>query len=136
MPLLELADRLASIIETQAQARRLLVTTCVIDAHGNIVLLRRMDGAILISLEMAQRKAYTAAAIGMDTEAITPLDQPGGALHTLSSVAGGRYVALGGGVCVVSGDRPIAGLGVSGASTQEDISLARAALAGISAEKS
>lgn len=132
MEMLDMADRLARAVEAHARTAGITVTTCVVDAHGNLVLLRRMDDAVLISVEMAQRKAYTAAALRMETEAITPLDQPGAALHTLSSVSGGRYVALGGGFPVWHEGRCIAGLGVSGSTTENDIALARSALAALS----
>jgi Haem-degrading/Branched-chain amino acid transport system / permease component len=54
--------------------------------------------AYAISIEMSERKAYTAAALDMKTTDMTPLAASGEALHTLASVAGGRYTVLGGGL--------------------------------------
>ena len=63
----------------------------------------------------------------MRTEEMTPLVQPGQPLYTLTSVAGGRYVALGGGVPLLAGEEVVAGVGVSGGTTEQDISIVEAA---------
>jgi uncharacterized protein GlcG (DUF336 family) len=57
-----------------------------------------MTGAKLISIEMSERKAYTAAALDMKTGDMTLLAAPGEPLHTLASVGGGRHTVLGGGL--------------------------------------
>lgn len=103
------------------------VTISVIDIHGNIVLKQRMTGAPLISIEMSERKAYTSASLRMRTADMTPLAQPGQPLYTLTSVAGGRYVALGGGVPLRAGEEVVAGVGVSGGTTEQDIMIVEAA---------
>jgi uncharacterized protein GlcG (DUF336 family) len=103
------------------------VTISVVDIHGNIVLKLRMTGAPLISIEMSERKAYTSALLRMRTEEITPLVQPGQPLYTLTSAAGGRYVALGGGVPLRAGEEFVAGVGVSGGTTEQDIMIWEAA---------
>jgi uncharacterized protein GlcG (DUF336 family) len=58
---------------------------------------------------------------------MTPLVQPGQPLYTLTSVAGGRYVALGGGVPMRVGEELVAGVGVSGGTTEQDITIVEAA---------
>lgn len=62
MDLLQSARRLADLVEEEANRTGIAVTFCAIDIHGNIILKQRMTGAILISIEMAERKAYTSAA--------------------------------------------------------------------------
>jgi uncharacterized protein GlcG (DUF336 family) len=96
MNLLETAKRLAELAEEEARHMNVPITISVVDIHGNIVLKHRMSGALLISIEMSERKAYTSASLHMRTEKMTPLVQPGQPLYTLTSTAGGRYVALGG----------------------------------------
>jgi uncharacterized protein GlcG (DUF336 family) len=54
-----------------------------------------MTGAKLISIEMSERKAYTAAALDMKTTDMTPLAASGEALHTLASVAGDQVAVQG-----------------------------------------
>jgi uncharacterized protein GlcG (DUF336 family) len=54
--------------------------------------------------------------------------QPGGELYPLLAVSGGRYSAMGGGVPLKSEDRVIAGVGVSGGTTEQDIAIVEAAM--------
>jgi uncharacterized protein GlcG (DUF336 family) len=126
---LKVAQKLAGLVEEEAGRIGVPVTLCVIDVHGNIVLKQRMDGAKLISLEMAERKAYTAAALDMRTDEMTPLAVPGGPLHTLAAVGGGRYTVLGGGAPLRSGSLFIGAAGVSGGTTEQDIAVLDAAMA-------
>ena len=97
MDLLEAARQLASLVQEEARRVRVPVTFCAIDIHGNVILKQRMMGAILVSIEMSERKAYTSAALPMQTADMTPLAQPGHDLYTLASVAGARHTMLGGG---------------------------------------
>jgi uncharacterized protein GlcG (DUF336 family) len=127
MNLLETSKRLAELVEEEARRMNVPVTISVIDIHGNIVLKQRMTGAPLISIEMSERKAYTSASLRMRTADMTPLAQPGQPLYTLTSVAGGRYVALGGGVPLRAGEEVVAGVGVSGGTTEQDIMIVEAA---------
>ena len=127
MNLLETSKRLAELVEEEARRMNVPVTISVVDIHGNIVLKQRMQGAPLLSIEMSERKAYTSALLRMRTEEMTPLVQPGQSLYTLTSVAGGRYVALGGGVPLRAGEEVVAGVGVSGGTTEQDISIVEAA---------
>ena len=73
-----------------------------------------MTSANLISIEMSERKAYTAAALDMKTADMTHLAVPDEALHTLASVAGGRYTVLGGGLPLRIDGAFLGGVGVSG----------------------
>jgi uncharacterized protein GlcG (DUF336 family) len=62
------------------------------------------------------------------TADLVPLVQPGGELYPLLAVSGGRYSAMGGGVQLKSEDRVIAGVGVSGGTTEQDIAIVEAAM--------
>jgi uncharacterized protein GlcG (DUF336 family) len=127
MNLLETSKRLAQLVEEESRRINVPVTISVVDIHGNIVLKQRMQGAPLLSIEISERKAYTSALLRMRTEAMTPLVQPGQPLYTLTSVAGGRYVALGGGIPLLAGEEVVAGVGVSGGTTEQDITIVEAA---------
>jgi uncharacterized protein GlcG (DUF336 family) len=127
MKVLEISKRLAEFVEEEARRINVPVTISVVDIHGNIILKQRMTGSPLLSIEMSERKAYTSALLGMRTEEMTPLVQPGQPLYTLTSVAGGRYVALGGGVPMRVGEELVAGVGVSGGTTEQDITIVEAA---------
>jgi uncharacterized protein GlcG (DUF336 family) len=127
MDLLKASKDFAAFAEEEARARNMAVTVCVIDRHGNVVLKQRMTDAPLLSLEMSERKAYTAALLRMRTAELTPLVQPGQPLYTLTSTAGGRYVALGGGIPLEDNGVVVAGIGVSGGTSEEDVAIAEAA---------
>jgi uncharacterized protein GlcG (DUF336 family) len=127
MALLKTSKRFVELVEKEARCMNVPVTVSVVDLHGNIVLKQRMTGAPLISIEMSERKAYTSALLRMRTEEITPLVQPRQPLYTLTSAAGGRFVALGGGIPLRAGEDCVAGVGVSGGTTEQDVMIAEAA---------
>ena len=87
-----------------------------------------MTGAPAFSLELSERKAYTSALVRMRTADLVPLVQPGAALYPLLAVSGGRYSAMGGGVPLTNEGQVIAGVGVSGGTTEQDIAIVEAAM--------
>jgi uncharacterized protein GlcG (DUF336 family) len=128
MDLLAIAKNVAERAEAESVKRKVPVAVCVIDIHGNLVLQHRMTGAPAFSLEISERKAYTSALVRMRTADLVPLVQPGQPLFPLLMIAGGRYTAMGGGVPLTSEGQVIAGVGVSGGTTEEDIAIVEAAL--------
>jgi uncharacterized protein GlcG (DUF336 family) len=128
MDLLGLAKDLAVRVEAEATKARVPVSVCVIDIHGNMVLMHRMNGAPAFSMEISERKAYTSALVGIRTAELLPMTQPGEPLFPLATVAGGKYCAMGGGVPVKREGALVAGIGVSGGTVEQDISIVEAAL--------
>src|SRR6266404_7255488 len=128
MDLLTIAKNIADRVEDESAKQNVPVAVTVIDTHGNVVLTHRMTGAPAFSLELAERKAYTSALVGIRTADLVPLVQPGAALYPLLAVAGGRYSAMGGGVPLTSEGQVIAGVGVSGGTTEQDIAIVEAAM--------
>jgi uncharacterized protein GlcG (DUF336 family) len=128
MDLLAIAKRIADRVEAESLRTKVPVAVSVIDTHGNMVLQHRMTGAPAFSLELSERKAYTSALVRMRTADLVPLVQPGQPLFPLIMVSGGRYSAMGGGVPLISDGEVIAGVGVSGGTTEQDIAIAEAAL--------
>jgi uncharacterized protein GlcG (DUF336 family) len=99
------------------------VCLSICDANGFLLGFIRMDDAPLRSIEIAQRKAYTSARMGMATRAFherltqanLPIGYYGDALFT----------ALPGGAAIPDTDDGIAGgIGISGLAPQEDQALA------------
>jgi uncharacterized protein GlcG (DUF336 family) len=128
MDLLTIAKDIADRVEAESEKQSVPVAVNVVDTHGNVVLTHRMAGAPAFSLELAERKAYTSALIGVRTADLVPLVQPGADLYPLLAVSGGRYSAMGGGVPFSSEGRVIFGVGVSGGTTEEDIAIVEAAM--------
>ena len=118
---------IAAFAENEAESRGLAVVVSVVDVHGHPALMHRMTGAPMHSLEMAFRKAYTAATFAVATEDLTEKIQPGGPLYGLAVSSGSKLIGFGGGApFTVSGGERF-GLGISGGTTEEDIEIMRAA---------
>ncbi|HEY7138326.1 MAG TPA: heme-binding protein [Acidimicrobiia bacterium] len=128
MDLLTIAKNIAERVEVESVRHDVPVAVTVIDVHGNVVLTHRMTGAPAFSLELSERKAYTSALVRMRTADLVPLVQPGAALYPLLAVSGGRYSAMGGGVPITSDGEAIAGVGVSGGTTEQDVVIVEAAM--------
>jgi uncharacterized protein GlcG (DUF336 family) len=124
----ELAQRM--VAEAVRKARELGVTenVAVLDDGGNLKAFHRMDGAPILSIEMAQNKAYTAL-FGVSTQDFFNFIQGDPSLlagiPTLSRVA-----AWGGGFPIKVRGEVVGAIGLSGAPTvQNDVDCAKAALA-------
>jgi uncharacterized protein GlcG (DUF336 family) len=128
MDLLITAKKIADNVEAESLKHNVPVAVTVIDIHGNVVLVHRMTGAPAFSLALSERKAYTSALVGMRTADLVPLVQPGAELYPLLAVCGGRYSAMGGGVPLTNEGQVIAGVGVSGGTTEQDIAIVEAAM--------
>ena len=129
MDLLTKAKELAARVEAEATKAKVPVAVCIIDVHGNLVLQHRMNGAPVFSLEISDRKAYTAALVGVRTLDLLALVQPGQSLYALPTVGGGRFCPMGGGVPLLDeGGRVFAGVGVSGGTAEQDVAIVEAAL--------
>src|ERR1700679_4311932 len=76
MDLLTTAKALAERVAAEATKAKVPVAVCITDIHGNLVLQHRMNGAPLFSLEISDRKAYTAALVGVRTADLLALVQP------------------------------------------------------------
>ena len=126
MDLLALAKNIAERAETEAARSKIPVTVCIIDIHGNTILLHRMSGAPAFSIELSERKAYTSALVRMRTADLLPLVQPGYPLFPLMSQ--GRYCAMGGGAPLIRGDEVVAGVGISGGTVEQDVAVLEAAI--------
>jgi uncharacterized protein GlcG (DUF336 family) len=98
----------------------------VVDAGGHLLHFSRMADAWLGSIDIAIKKARTAALFTMETAAIGRLSQPGGELYQVE-VTNGGLVTFGGGLPVVAADgRVIGAVGVSGGKVSEDTAVAEA----------
>ena len=92
--------------------------------EGNPVAVHVMDGAFLVSFDVAMKKAYTAVAVKMSTMELSKIAQPGGTFYGVDKLDGGKIVIFGGGIPLKSGNTIIGGLGISGGTGEEDHSLA------------
>jgi uncharacterized protein GlcG (DUF336 family) len=128
MDLLSFAKNIADRVETQSVRTKVPVAVCIMDIHGNIVLIHRMNGAPAFSIELSERKAYTSALVGLRTAEISPLAQPGQDLFPLMGLSGGRFCSMGGGAPLTRDGQLVAGVGVSGGTVEQDVNILESAL--------
>lgn len=119
----------AAIIEAGEQGVPMNIT--VVDAAGHLKAFVRMDGALLGSIDISQRKAATSALFRAPSGAIGELAQPGQPLFGIENTNGG-LVVFGGGLPLRNADgRVIGAIGVSGGSVQNDEAVAKAGVAAL-----
>jgi uncharacterized protein GlcG (DUF336 family) len=117
---LELAQRVLAGVREEALRRGLALSAVVVDLGGQVVAAMRMDGAQLCAIPLATDKAYTAVAIGLPTRTWTDRSQPGRSDWGLNTALAGRLIVFPGGLPIFDEGRLLGGLGVSGASADED----------------
>lgn len=106
------------------------VNVSVVDAGGNQIAFLRGDGAFLPSGNIARDKAYTAAGFMRSTGAM--YDALSGNPAALAGIGGQPGIALfQGGLPIVWEAEVIGGIGVSGATAEQDEICARAGLEAI-----
>ena len=132
---LDLADARQIIAAGERKAIELGIpyNIAVADAGGGLVAHVRMDGAWLGSVDIAINKAWTVRAFNASTDDLSRITQSGGPGFGLNTTNGSRVVIFGGGIPIKRDDAVIGAVGASGGSVEEDIAVARAALAGFSA---
>jgi uncharacterized protein GlcG (DUF336 family) len=121
---LDQAKRLITLIEDEAKRRGKQAVIAVCGPDGNPIAVHVMDGAFLVSFDVAIKKAYTSVAVKMSTMELNALAQPGGTFYGLDKMEGGNIIIFGGGIPLKVGETIIGGLGVSGGTGEEDHSLA------------
>ena len=121
------AQELVESAEKAATTHGKPMVIAVVDREGTLKAYPRMDGAPLLSVEIAQNKAYTAAAFGLATHAWFEFIQGDEPLR-LGIVHTERLVTFGGGYPVVVDGQVIGAIGVSGGHYTDDMAVATAAL--------
>ena len=121
---LDTAKKLIERLEQEAVRRGQRAVIAVCNPEGNPVAVHVMDGAFLVSFDVAMKKAYTAVAVKMSTMELSKIAQPGGTFYGVDKLDGGKIVIFGGGIPLKSGNTIIGGLGISGGTGEEDHSLA------------
>jgi glc operon protein GlcG len=125
------ASRVVEAAVRRAEELGVAVVVWVVDPGGHDVAMLRMDGAPLLSRQVARDKAWSSVAFGQPTTWWATIidDDPG--LAALGR--GNRLMPVAGGVPLRVGSALVGGLGVSGASAEQDGDIAdtgAAALAG------
>ena len=130
-PVLTIDDALALLAAARAAAEDsgVPMTFAVMDPGGHLLALHRMDGAPWITSDVAQGKAWTAAAYGVPSSAqkekMTPMPVFATAITTMTH---GRFTPQTGAVPVYRDGALVGGLGASGGTGDQDEAACTAAV--------
>ena len=125
------ADAIITQAEALAVQRGLQLCIAVVDSAGHLLCFRRMDGAGLVSIDVAIGKARTAAFLKAPSRLFE--DKIDGGAPSILSVPG--LVPLRGGMPIVHDGRPIGAIGVSGAAGEVDEEIATLAVTNFAHEQ-
>ena len=128
---LRAATTLLKAAKAAAREASVAISVAVVDQGGQLVAFERMDGADLVTVGLAQDKAWTALMNRMPTRDLGPLVQPGADFYGYETVGRGRTIVFAGGMPIERDGVLVGGLGVSGGSVQQDQAIVDAALAAI-----
>ncbi|MDO9498956.1 heme-binding protein [Falsiroseomonas sp.] len=120
-------DAALALVQAAAEAATAMgVPQCiaVVDEGCNLLAFLRMDGARVLSIDSARRKAETAAAMG----------KPSGAMHAeveikLAIASDGRMTNLKGGMPIIVEGQVVGGIGIGSGTGDQDREIAAAAIA-------
>jgi uncharacterized protein GlcG (DUF336 family) len=123
----EITEALAQAAKKKSRALGVGVTLSICDENGNLRLLQRFGDAILPSLEISPKKAYTAAVLRQSTAEFGKIAQVGGSAFGIN-ITNDKLVIFGGGFPLQVPGKTVGGVGVSGGSVAEDEEIAHAVL--------
>ena len=125
----DLAHRMVSAAEAKAAEIGVPMVIAICDESGVLKAFSRMDGAALLSVQIAQDKAYTAAGFGMSTDGWHDFikDDPPLAAGAVGGID--RLVIFGGGFPIEVDGHVVGAIGVSGGHYSQDMEVARAGVA-------
>jgi uncharacterized protein GlcG (DUF336 family) len=103
-------------------------TIAIVDASGVLKALERMDGAPLISVQIAQDKAYTAVGFGIPTSGWFDFIKDDPPLAAGAPTGIDRLIIFGGGFPITVDGNVVGGIGVSGGHYSDDADVAESAL--------
>jgi len=104
------------------------VSIAVVDSHGDVVIVERMEGAVALSPRIAMGKASAAAVFNRPTAEFEPRIQQNSAFWAgVSSMTSGTMLFGRGGVPLRKDGEAVGAIGVSGATSEQDEMIAKAA---------
>jgi len=117
------AKLLAEAAEAKGTQMGVPIVFAAVDAGGNLILVHRMADSLLASIDIAINKAYTSAALKTATADLAQPARPTGPLYGIEESNGGRLILFGGGLPIFSNGAISGGIGVSGGTVDEDVTI-------------
>jgi uncharacterized protein GlcG (DUF336 family) len=130
----DLARRIIESAEKKASSINLPCAIAVVDESGLLKAFSRMDNAGILDIQVAQDKAYTAAGLGMPTNAWFDFISTEPSLAAGAAAGIDRNIVFGGGFPIVVQGTVVGGLGVVGGTPSQDMEVAEAALSAVGLE--
>ena len=118
------AEAVIKKVFAAAKEMGLSVYAAVADGGANPVAVKRMDGAILASYDIALNKAYTSVALRKSTSELSALASPNGELYGIQQTNNVRIVIFGVGEPLYYLGKIAGAIGVTGGTLSEDTQLA------------
>jgi uncharacterized protein GlcG (DUF336 family) len=125
----------AAIAAAEAKSAEMgkAMVIAIVDDGGVLKAFSRMDGAALLSVQVAQDKAYTAVGFGMPTHGWHDFIKDDPPLADGAPTGIERLVIFGGGYPIMVDGQVVGAIGVSGGHYSEDQQVAEAGLAALGA---
>ncbi len=125
------AEKVIKLAKEKAIEMDTQMDIAIVDAGTNLVAFIRMDNAWIGSIDIAMKKAKTAAAFHKDTGILGELSQPGGPLYNIEHSNNG-LITFPRGVPIKNKEGIVIGaIGVSGSSIENDQLVAKAGVKGV-----
>jgi uncharacterized protein GlcG (DUF336 family) len=119
---LDAAKAIVAAAEAEAVKNKFTMVICVVDDGGHVILLEKMDGTQLGSIQVAQDKAMTALNFKRPTKALE--DAVAGGRNAVLKLTGA--IPIEGGIPITVGGEIIGAVGVSGGTSPQDAQVAAA----------
>lgn len=130
----EAAHQAIAAAEAKAAEIGAPMDIAIVDDSGVLKAFSRMDGAPLLSIQIAQDKAYTAAGFGMPTHGWHEFIKDDAPLAAGAPSGIDRLVIFGGGYPIKLDGQLVGAIGVSGGHYTQDQEVAEAGLRALGAE--
>lgn len=127
----EAAHRVVQAAEATANEIGVPMVIAITDESGVLKAFSRMDGAALLSVQIAQDKAYTSVGFGMSTSDWHDFIKDDEPLRVGAPPEVDRLVTFGGGYPITVGDSIVGAIGVSGGHYNQDMRVAQGGLAAL-----
>jgi glc operon protein GlcG len=121
---LEQAKKVMAGAEAEAKKNNWGMAIIILDTGGHAVMMQRLDGTQLGSIDVAKDKAWSAVAFRRPTKAFEDAVSQGGANLRLLRVTGASPIE--GGIPLMADGKIIGSIGVSGGTAPQDGQVAKA----------
>jgi len=120
------AENIVNKATVKALELNISVNIALVDYAGYLLSFKRMDGALLGAIDIAVRKAKTAALFQKPNHILGDKSQPSGPLYQIEHSNGGLITFAGGLPIINDNGNVIAAIGVSGSTIENDLVVAKA----------